>query len=115
MASIRMMSAARGRVSMIAPAVDRTADEPGPEPAQRRLPARSSPQGALRGDQLALVATLELRLEGADDLHVGVAHPLAAAALSDLEERVDPSFLGVSTLVGHGAERYTTRRDDGAG
>ena len=46
--------------------------------------------GALAGDERAhLAPALEAVLERADDLHVGVAHPLPAPLLAHLEERVD--------------------------
>ena len=62
----------------------------GKYPAQRRGPAGALQDGALAGDQRALpAAALELVLERAHDLHVGVAGALAALLLADLQEWVD--------------------------
>ena len=81
---------------LLALAVDRAADEPGAEAgAAPDFQPAPLEDGALGGDQLALVAAaLEVALERPHDADVGVAGALAAALLADLEEGVDPAIVG---------------------
>ena len=58
-------------------------------PTQCRRPAAPLEDRPLARDERALLAALELVLEGPDDLHVGVAHPLPAPLLADLEQGID--------------------------
>ena len=91
---------------LLALAVDRSADEPRSEIPHPGLPAAPIEERALGGDQLALVAALAQGvLVGADDAHVGIAGALAAALLTDLEERVDPALVGRVAGATHGDER----------
>ncbi len=70
------------------------------------LPAAALEDRALGGDQLALVPALSQRvLVWPHDAHVGIAGALAAALLTDLEERVDAALVGRVAGATHGDER----------